>query len=118
MGCESYGFHVSLLFDAVVDPLDFVHPTSPPLDALSKFQFAGPPRPAVIPPQELHIASKSIPRWSTKWIWLQALSVFCFCISLAAAIGSIEYVVQDLKVRPGRKYLPSSMEKKNYNEGW
>jgi len=48
-------------------------------------------------PVELHIASKGIPRWSTKWLWLQSLSVFCFLISMASAIGSIEYVVQDLK---------------------
>jgi hypothetical protein len=48
-------------------------------------------------PVELHIASKGIKRWSSKWLWLQALSIFTFCISMAAAIGSIEYVVQDLK---------------------
>ena len=48
--------------------------------------------------QEMHIAAKKIPRWSKKWLWLQALSAFTFTISLAAAIGAIEFVVEDLKV--------------------
>lgn len=48
-------------------------------------------------PVEMHIAATKIPRFSRKWIWLQCLSAFTFTISMAAAIGSIEFVVEDLK---------------------
>jgi amino acid permease len=48
-------------------------------------------------PVQLNIAQNKIPMWSGRWIWLQSLSFFCFLISLAAAIGSIAYVVDDLK---------------------
>lgn len=49
-------------------------------------------------PVEMHIVSRNIPRWSRKWLLLQALSMFTLAISLAAAIGSISYVITDLKV--------------------
>ena len=49
-------------------------------------------------PIEMHIVAAKVPRWSQKWCWLQALSAFTFCISLAAAIGSIAYVKEDLEV--------------------
>ena len=49
-------------------------------------------------PIEMHIVAAKVPRWGRKWCALQALSSFTFCISLAAAIGSIAYVVEDLKV--------------------
>ncbi|KAK9824631.1 hypothetical protein WJX72_011857 [[Myrmecia] bisecta] len=48
-------------------------------------------------PVQMHIAQKKVRRFSPYWIWLQSLSFFCFLISLAAAAGSIEGVVQDTK---------------------
>lgn len=48
--------------------------------------------------QEMHIVAQKIPKWSRKWILLQILSVFALIISLCAAIGSIEYVVDALRV--------------------
>ncbi|KAK9167426.1 hypothetical protein Scep_002617 [Stephania cephalantha] len=49
-------------------------------------------------PVEMYIALKKIPKWSTKWICLQTLSMACLVISVAAAAGSIAGVVLDLKV--------------------
>lgn len=49
-------------------------------------------------PVEMYIAQKRIPRWSTKWVCLQLLSMACLVISIAAATGSIAGVVLDLKV--------------------
>uniref|UniRef100_A0A7C9DV60 Amino acid transporter transmembrane domain-containing protein n=1 Tax=Opuntia streptacantha TaxID=393608 RepID=A0A7C9DV60_OPUST len=45
-------------------------------------------------PVEMYIAQKKIPKWSTKWLSLQMLSM----ASIAAAAGSIAGVVLDLKV--------------------
>lgn len=50
-------------------------------------------------PVEMHIASKKISKRSLKFWLLQALSMFTLAVSLAAAIGSIEFIVSDLKVR-------------------
>ena len=49
-------------------------------------------------PIEMHMVVAKIPTYSTKGILLRTLSFICLLISLASAIGSIEYVVQDLKV--------------------
>ncbi|KAK9162360.1 hypothetical protein Syun_003262 [Stephania yunnanensis] len=49
-------------------------------------------------PVEMYIAQKKIPKWSTRWICLQTLSMACLVISVAAAAGSIAGVVLDLKV--------------------
>ncbi|KAJ6737270.1 AMINO ACID CARRIER [Salix viminalis] len=49
-------------------------------------------------PVEMYIAQKKIPKWSTRWICLQMLSMACLVISLVAAAGSIAGVVLDLKV--------------------
>lgn len=49
-------------------------------------------------PVEMYIVQKKIPKWSTRWICLQMLSVACLIISIAAAAGSIAGVVLDLKV--------------------
>ncbi|CAN1239959.1 Amino acid permease 3 [Linum grandiflorum] len=52
-------------------------------------------------PVEMYIAQKKIPKWSTKWISLQILSVACLIISIAAAIGSIVGIIVDLRsVKP------------------
>ncbi|XP_058097448.1 amino acid permease 3-like [Magnolia sinica] len=48
-------------------------------------------------PVEMYIAQKKIPKWSTRWICLQILSMSCLIISLAAAAGSIAGVTHDLK---------------------
>ncbi|KAJ3671633.1 hypothetical protein LUZ60_007712 [Juncus effusus] len=49
-------------------------------------------------PVEMYIVQKKVPKWSTRWICLQMLSVACLIISVAAAAGSIAGVVSDLKV--------------------
>ncbi|XP_057550324.1 amino acid permease 3-like [Amaranthus tricolor] len=49
-------------------------------------------------PIEMYIKQKKVPKWSTKWICLQMLSMACLVISIAAAAGSIAGVVLDLKV--------------------
>ena len=41
----------------------------------------------------MHIAQKKIPRFSAKWCGLQLLNVICWCISIVAAIGSIDGVI-------------------------
>ncbi|PIA47649.1 hypothetical protein AQUCO_01400338v1 [Aquilegia coerulea] len=48
-------------------------------------------------PVEMYIAQKKIPKWSTRWLSLQTLSLACLIISIAAAAGSIAGVVLDLK---------------------
>jgi amino acid permease len=52
---------------------------------------------AVYFPVEMYIAQKKIPKWSTRWICLQMLSLACLIISIAAAAGSIAGVMLDLK---------------------
>nr|CAD1842057.1 unnamed protein product [Ananas comosus var. bracteatus] len=49
-------------------------------------------------PIEMYIIQKKVPKWSTKWVCLQTLSLACLVISIAAAVGSIAGVVSDLKV--------------------
>ncbi|MQL71145.1 hypothetical protein Taro_003466 [Colocasia esculenta] len=49
-------------------------------------------------PVEMYISQKKIPRWSTRWVCLQMLSIACLVISIGAAAGSIAGVVLDLKV--------------------
>ncbi|CAN1801481.1 Amino acid permease 3 [Linum perenne] len=52
-------------------------------------------------PVEMYIAQKKIPKWSTRWISLQILSLACLIISVAAAAGSIAGIIVDLKsVKP------------------
>ncbi|KGN54544.1 amino acid permease 3 [Cucumis sativus] len=48
-------------------------------------------------PVEMYIAQKKIPKWSTRWISLQILSMACLIISIAAAAGSVAGVIQDSK---------------------
>jgi amino acid permease len=48
-------------------------------------------------PVEMYIAQKKIPKWSTRWICLQMLSLACLVITIAAAAGSIAGVMLDLK---------------------
>ncbi|GJN13643.1 hypothetical protein PR202_gb00368 [Eleusine coracana subsp. coracana] len=44
------------------------------------------------------VAARRVPRFSTKWVCLQTLSVTCFVVSIAAAAGSIADVIDALKV--------------------
>lgn len=48
-------------------------------------------------PVEMYIAQKKIPKWSTRWVCFQILSVACLIITLAAAAGSVAGVVHDLE---------------------
>ncbi|KAK8959559.1 Amino acid permease 3 [Platanthera guangdongensis] len=49
-------------------------------------------------PVEMYIVQKKLVRWSRKWVCLQLLSVGCLVISVAAAVGSVASIVDDLKV--------------------
>lgn len=49
-------------------------------------------------PVEMYIVQKKIPKWSTRWLCLQILSIACLIISVAAAAGSFAGVATDLKV--------------------
>ncbi|KAL8482221.1 hypothetical protein ACS0TY_028394 [Phlomoides rotata] len=49
-------------------------------------------------PVEMYIAQKKIPKWSSRWICLQILSMACLIISIAAGVGSFAGVLSDLKV--------------------
>ncbi|KAH7524549.1 hypothetical protein FEM48_Zijuj06G0131200 [Ziziphus jujuba var. spinosa] len=48
-------------------------------------------------PVEMYIVQKKLPKWSTKWLCLQILSVACLIISIAAAAGSVAGIIDDLK---------------------
>ncbi|KAG6578944.1 amino acid permease 3-like [Cucurbita moschata] len=52
---------------------------------------------AVYYPVEMYIIQKKIPKWSSRWVRFQILSVACLIISIAAAIGSVAGVLIDLK---------------------
>ncbi|MCO5550374.1 hypothetical protein L7F22_003858 [Adiantum nelumboides] len=49
-------------------------------------------------PIEMYIAQMRIGKWTREWIALETVSMICLVISLAGLIGSIEGVVNDLKV--------------------
>ncbi|CAA3021886.1 amino acid permease 6-like [Olea europaea subsp. europaea] len=48
-------------------------------------------------PIEMHIKQPKIPKYSFKWIWLQILSWACLFVSLAAAAGSIQGLIKEVK---------------------
>ncbi|KAK3438999.1 hypothetical protein EUGRSUZ_C03655, partial [Eucalyptus grandis] len=48
-------------------------------------------------PVEMYIKQKKIPKWSTKWMFLQIVSVACLIITIAAAAGSVADVFLNLK---------------------
>ncbi|GKU87752.1 hypothetical protein SLEP1_g2097 [Rubroshorea leprosula] len=48
-------------------------------------------------PVEMYIRQKNIPKWSTRWLCLQILSIACLIVTIAIAAGSIAGVVLDLK---------------------
>ncbi|KAL5229627.1 hypothetical protein ABZP36_028403 [Zizania latifolia] len=49
-------------------------------------------------PVEMYIVQKRIPKWSTRWVCLQLLSLACLIITVASAAGSIAGIMSDLKV--------------------
>ncbi|ESQ31033.1 hypothetical protein EUTSA_v10011449mg [Eutrema salsugineum] len=48
-------------------------------------------------PVEMYIVQKNVPRWGTRWVCLQVLSLACLVVSIAAAAGSVVGIVTDLK---------------------
>ncbi|KAB2045056.1 hypothetical protein ES319_D01G135300v1 [Gossypium barbadense] len=48
-------------------------------------------------PIEMHIAQSKTPKYSFRWIWLKILSWVCLVISLIAAAGSVQGLIQSLK---------------------
>ncbi|KAG8068616.1 hypothetical protein GUJ93_ZPchr0005g14890 [Zizania palustris] len=49
-------------------------------------------------PVEMYIVQKRIPKWSTRWVCLQLLSLACLIITVASATGSVAGIMSDLKV--------------------
>ncbi|KAK1286694.1 Amino acid permease 1 [Acorus calamus] len=49
-------------------------------------------------PIEMYIAQRGVPRFGLKWVALQGLSFVCLLVSIAAACGSIEGVIDALRV--------------------
>ncbi|OEL17634.1 Amino acid permease 3 [Dichanthelium oligosanthes] len=50
-------------------------------------------------PVDMHIEQKKVPKWSTRWVCLQLLSLACLIITAASAAGSVAGIVSDLKVQ-------------------
>lgn len=48
-------------------------------------------------PVEMFIAQRRIKAWTRQWSVLQSISLICLIVSLAAMVGSVEGVLQDLK---------------------
>jgi len=48
-------------------------------------------------PVEMYIIQKRIPKWSSKWICLQTLSIACLLMTIAAIVGSFAGTLIDLK---------------------
>ncbi|CAN6374579.1 unnamed protein product [Urochloa humidicola] len=49
-------------------------------------------------PVEMYIKQRGVRRWSTRWVCLQTLSVACFLVSVAGAIGSTAGVIDAVKI--------------------
>ncbi|KAE8718681.1 Amino acid permease 6 [Hibiscus syriacus] len=49
-------------------------------------------------PIEMHIAQSKIPKYSFRWVWLKVLSWVCLIVSLIAAAGSIQGLINSLRV--------------------
>lgn len=48
-------------------------------------------------PVEMYILQKKIPKWSTRWICLELMSVVCLIVTIVAGLGSVVGVLLDLK---------------------
>ena len=44
-------------------------------------------------PIEIRIRQAEVPRWQCKWICLQALSIVCAIVSLAAGVGAVAQII-------------------------
>ncbi|XP_048334373.2 amino acid permease 4 [Ziziphus jujuba] len=49
-------------------------------------------------PVEMYMVHKKIEKWSTKWIFLRLLSLFCLIVTVVAGVGSVAGVILELKV--------------------
>ena len=49
-------------------------------------------------PVEMYISQKKIGPWTSRWVGLQILSVTCLFVSIAAAVGTLDGIILDLKV--------------------
>ncbi|XP_004496860.1 amino acid permease 6-like [Cicer arietinum] len=48
-------------------------------------------------PTEMYLTQAKVPKFSPIWIGMKMLSVFCFIVTLVAAVGSVEGIISDLK---------------------
>ncbi|KAJ7543914.1 hypothetical protein O6H91_09G058200 [Diphasiastrum complanatum] len=48
-------------------------------------------------PVAMYINQQKVAPWTSKWVWLQLLSIICLVVSVASGLGSIEGIYQDLK---------------------
>ncbi|KAF7829806.1 amino acid permease 3-like [Senna tora] len=48
-------------------------------------------------PVEMYMVQRKVAKWSSEWMWLQALSLVCLIITIAAAVGSIVGIVNSLQ---------------------
>ena len=68
---------------------------------------------------QLHLKIHKVPRSASRWWLLNTLCVFCFCISMAAAIGSIANIVSSIKVPNSRLHLSKqSPAAVKYSASW
>lgn len=49
-------------------------------------------------PVQCTISAQQIPTWSRKWCLLQSMSLLTLLISIASGIGSVAFLVEELKV--------------------
>ncbi|XP_010553668.1 PREDICTED: amino acid permease 1-like [Tarenaya hassleriana] len=48
-------------------------------------------------PIEMHIAQSKIKKFSFRWTWLKILNWLCFVVSIVAAVGSIQGLIQSVR---------------------
>ncbi|KAK9823051.1 hypothetical protein WJX81_004074 [Elliptochloris bilobata] len=46
-------------------------------------------------PTQIYMVQNGIQRWSFHWAYLQAISMFCLVVSIAAAVGSVKGIITD-----------------------
>ncbi|WJX14868.1 arginine/alanine aminopeptidase [Trifolium repens] len=49
-------------------------------------------------PTEMYLKQAKVAKYSSTWIGMKSLSVFCLMVSLVAAVGSVEGIISDLKI--------------------
>ena len=55
-------------------------------------------------PVEMHFVQNKIRPWTRKWLVLRTLSCFCFLVTLAGVIGSLEGLIMPNFVKKGLLY--------------